>query len=488
MELTLRVSSGHRVRRPGRIVFRADDERLTPFAGLAVIGVIVRTLGLVGLIDGELARERRAAPVKVRARGVSGGELVLALAESQLVGGECFDDIEELRADEAGAGLRGSWRVPAAATARQLARRFRRCHLQAIERAIARVGGRLDRALGRDLGEPATIDLDATQLEVHGRKGGSARSRHGFVSYAPHIAFWAQRGRALTGELVGGNREKLTAAAAATLARRALAMLRAAGHTGAVTFRIDSAYYALGLLMALRTAGARFSVSVARTDAVWKLIARIPEHAWTDATGLPGAQVAEIAHAPQGWRHEPLRMIVRRTLYSAAEISANPRARRRKTIHPDQLALLADGATERVFGYSFLLTDIHDRPAAWVEHFHRHRAEIEERLKDAKLGQALRRMPSADHNANRTWMAACLLALNLTALVCDLSPAAGASGKAPADAPLRRTAKTLRRLLFCVPARVITSARQTILRLPAGYHHADTLSATYHAALSLPAP
>ena len=133
-------------------------------------------------------------------------------------------------------------------------------------RSISRdYGGRLDRALGRDAGEKATIDLDATQLEVHGRKAGAARSRHGFVSYAPHIAFWAQRGRALTGELVGGNREKLTAAAAATLARRALSILRAAGHTGAVTFRVDSAYYAVGLLEAIRTAGARFTVSVPRT-------------------------------------------------------------------------------------------------------------------------------------------------------------------------------------------------------------------------------
>jgi DDE family transposase len=482
------MNRGHRARGVGRIVFRADDERLTPYAGLAVIGAIARTLGLVGLIDGELAGERRAAPVKVRARGVSGGELVLALAESQLVGGECFDDIEDLRADRAGSRLRGARRVPAAATARQLARRFRRCHIQAVERAMARVGGRLDRALGRDLSAPATIDLDATQLEVHGRKGGAARSRHGCLAYAPHIAFWAQRGRALCGELVGGNREKLTAQAAATLARRALAMLTAAGHTGAVAFRVDSAYYAVGLLEALRRAGAAFTVSVPRTEKLWKLLAQIPDAAWTDAIDLAGAQVAEVAYTPAGWEHESLRMIVRRTLYSAAEISTNPRARRRKTIHPDQLALLADGTTDTVYGYSFIATDIHQQPAARVEHFHRHRAQIEERLKDAKLGQALRRMPSADHNANRTWMAACLLALNLTALVCDLCPAAGASGKAPADAPLRRTAKTLRRLLFCVPARISASARQTILHLPAGYRHADTLSATYHAALSLPAP
>jgi hypothetical protein len=35
---------------------------------------------------------------------------------------------------------------------------------------------------------------------------------------------------------------------------------------------------------------------------------------------------------------------------------------------------------------------------------------------------------------------------------------------------------------------LITSGRQTILRLPAGYRHADLLDATYHAALGLPAP
>ena len=104
-----------------------------------------------------------------------------------------------------------------------------------------------------------------------------------------------------------------------------------------------------------------------------------------------------------------------------------------------------------MFGYSFILTDIHWQPAVWIEHFHRHRAQIEERLKDAKLGQALRHLPSGDEHANRVWLTSALLALNLTALCCDLCPAAGASGKAPADAPLRRAAKTLRNLLFNDP-------------------------------------
>lgn len=158
MEVTRAVTIVHGDRGPGRIVFRADDAALTPFAGLVCVGELARRTGLVELVDAELASERRAVPVKRRRRGVSGGELVISLAESQLVGGACFADIEQLRADEAGAGLRAVARVPAAATALQLAKRFRRCLCQAVERGLARAGERLDRALGREAGEPVTVD------------------------------------------------------------------------------------------------------------------------------------------------------------------------------------------------------------------------------------------------------------------------------------------------------------------------------------------
>jgi hypothetical protein len=342
--------------------------------------------------------------------------------------------------------------------------------------------------LGRDVGEPVTVDLDATQVTVYGaRKEGAGRSRHGHLSYAPHVAVWAQRGRALSGELVGGNHEKLSGGECATIATRAIGLLPA-GH-GPVTMRIDSAYYAVELLERLRRERARFTVSVPRNQAMWKALGQIPEHAWTDALDMPGAQVAETTYTPAGWRHEPLRLIVRRVPFSAQKIAdGSLNARRRKTIHPDQLALALDGQVASVFGYSFILTDIYHQPTVWIEHFHRHRAQIEERLKEAKLGQALRHLPSGDVNANRVWLTAALLALNLTAFCCDLCPAAGASGKAPDDAPLRRAAQTLRRILFNIPARIVRTARRTILRLPQGFRHADTFRATLDAVYALPPP
>ncbi len=482
----MRVKSAQGDRRPGRITVRADDPTLTPYAGLAVSGELSRRLRLAELIDAELALERRARPVKRRRRGLSPGRLFVSLVESQLVGGEFFEHVEDVRADRAGAPLRAVAATPSAPTALQNSKRFRRVHVQRIERALARAGERLDRALGREPGEPVTIDLDATQVTVYGaRKQGAGRSRHGSLSYAPHVAFWAERGRALTSELVGGNREKLSGAACARIARRALSLLPA-GH-GRATFRVDSAYYAVELLNALRAARARFTVSVARSQAIWAKLAEIAEDAWQDAIEMEGAQVAETTHTPAGWEGEPLRLIVRRSPFSAAQIAAGSvTARRRKTIPPAQLALALDGELASVFGYSFILSDIPSDAAVSVEHFHRHRAQIEERLKEAKLGQALRHLPSGNEDANRVWLAAALAALNLSAFCCDLCPAARASGNAPDDAPLRRAAKTLRRLLFCVPARIVRTGRRLILRLPEGFRHAEIFTRTLDAVYALP--
>jgi hypothetical protein len=480
----LGVTAGHHARRRGRIVVGGNDRSLVRYAGLAVTGELARRLRLVELIDAELAVERRARPVKVRRRGLSPGQLVVSLAESQLVGGEFFSDLEEVRADEAGDGLRAVGRTPSAPTALQRAKDFRRVHCQRVERAAARVGEHLDRSLGRDPQEPVTVDLDATEVVVYGRrKQGAARSRRGAMSYAPHVAFWAERGRALTSELVGGNRERLTGAECARIGTRALSLLPA-GH-GPATFRIDSAYYQLELLGRLRREGARFTVSVPRNQAMWKALAEIPEDAWQDALEMPGGQVAETTYRPDGWKHEPLRLIVRRVPFTASEIAKRKGSRRLKTIHPEQLQLALEGKVASVFGYSFILTDIHWQPAVWIEHFHRYRAQIEERLKESKLGQALRHLPSGDEHANRVWLTSALLALNLTALCCDLCPAAGASGKAPANAPLRRAAKTLRNLLFNIPARIVRTGRRLILRPPAGFRHRAILQGTLDAIYAL---
>ena len=482
--------SGNSATGPGRIEFRADDRSLTRYAGLAVSGELCRTLRLVELVDAELSAAARVAPVKQRRRGISPGELAVSIAEAQLVGAECFDDLQDVRADQAGASLRAVARTPSPSRARQLAYRFKLTHIRAVERAVARCGNDLDRRLGRDASEDVTFDLDATETKVFGRKKrGTGRTRQGHLAYNSYVVTWAQRGRGLTSELKGGNQARITAVESDQMIARAERLLPA-GH-GRVTVRGDSGFYAAGLMMSLRKRGMRFTFSATRTSLMWSKLAEIDEAAWADAIDMRGAEVAEVPFTPEGWKHEQLRLIVRRVAVTAAELLAgSPKARRRKTIPPEQLQMVLDGQLDSTYAYSFIVTDIpqDEMSAAEVEHFHRHRAQIEERFKDAKLGQALRHLPSGKLAANRLWLCCALLALNITAWVCDISPAAGASGNAPQDTPLRRHAKTLRRILFCVPGRIVRTARRIIVRLPEGFPHVETFNATYHAALALPGP
>ena len=475
-------------RRGGRLLIRADDPSLTPFAGLAVSGELARSLRLVELVDAEIAAEGRVAPFKRRRRGVTPGELVVSLAESQMVGGDCFDDIEVLRADRAGTRLRAVAGVPSAPCARQLAARFARCQIQAGERALARAGEALDRQVGRDLGEPATIDLDATRITVYGPgKQGARRTRSGELAYAPHIATWAQRGRALTGELVGGNQEKLSGARGATIARRAIRLL-GAGH-GPVDFRIDSAYYQIELLArAAQGQGALHGVGAAQPGDV------------ADRGPDPRGRVERRdRHARRADRRDDLQ--ARRLDTRAAAADRAPRGvlrragRQRQRARPaaqDDPARAA-AARARRSGHHGPRVQLHpqrpSRPAAPPPG-----SSIITAI--ARRSRSASRTPSSAKRyatcRAATWpptapgCAACC-ALNLTAMTCDICPAAAISSQMPEHAPLRRHAKALRHMLFCVPARIARTARRTILHLPEGFLHADVFTATYDAALALPA-
>lgn len=320
-----------------------------------------------------------------------------------------------------------------------------------------------------------------TGVEVYGRnKPGAAVNYQGQLAYQPLICAWAQRGRLLGSELLAGN-ASTRGEEPRLLLGRVLGYLPA-GH-GPVSARFDSGFYRVDLLEDCRRRAVCFSISVPRSRAMWSALERIAADAWTAADGLEDAEVAETTYTPAGWAHEPLRLIVRRVTHQADALSDDPRARRKRTIPRDQLALGLTGEADVVYGYSFILTDLGGDPA-WVEHHHRDRAQIEERIKDTKLGVSLRRLPLSDLEANRVWLHCSTLALNLLALLNDLM----FGPEPPGHLPRRRQAKWLRRMLLCVPARVIHHARQLILRLPAWLPSAPAFQAAYAAARGLAPP
>jgi hypothetical protein len=360
--------------------------------------------------------------------------------------------------------------TPASTTAVDLAGRFGLAQLAGIEEGIGEI---VCRVMG--LAPPArqavlraggaTIDLDGTDVECYGsKKDGIAYSYKGQRAGRPHVATWAEAGVVTAADLLAGDEDPRPGAAG--LIERSVATLKAAGVTVRPKVRGDVGYFAADIAWATVEAGCDFSLGVSRNKAAWRAAAEIRQRAWRKAKRMKGAQVAVCDYAPAGWPPGTM-TVVRRVKVRAQDISTDPRARRRRTIPKDQLALALDGLVEHVYTYSFIATNLDvstPAKAVAVEAWHRMRTDIEDRIRDAKHGAALRHLPSGTRTANTVWMWGALLAVNLSAWLQELA------GLDTGDGRGRAHLGTLRHRLLMVPARLIRHAGQVTLRLPPGHH------------------
>ena len=211
-------------------------------------------------------------------------------------------------------------------------------------------------------------------MEVYGRcKQGVAYNYQGQRCGRPHVASWAEIGVALAAELLAGNEDPRPGAAG--LLRRALAALPPG--IGRIRLRADAGYFAVELAIAAHREGVGFAIGAKRIAPLWRTLAGIAERDWVEAIDMPGAQVAVADYRPAWWPSNT-QLLIRRVRLTCEQISADPRARRQRTLHPDQRALpieeLAD--TDAVYAYSFILTNLDistPAQAATVEHWYRHR-------------------------------------------------------------------------------------------------------------------
>lgn len=111
------------------------DSSLTAMSGVVAVAEMLEVLDVVGRFD------RGVGPIKQRARGASAGELLVCLAQSQLMGAEGLVGLDRQRLDVAGVELSG---VPvlASTTAAGLARRFGPEQLAGVESGVADLIGR----------------------------------------------------------------------------------------------------------------------------------------------------------------------------------------------------------------------------------------------------------------------------------------------------------------------------------------------------------
>ncbi len=403
--------------------------------------------------------------------------MVLAMAETMLGGGDFMCDLDNQRADVAGAALRAVPNIPAATTFIGVTKHFGAKVFAGIEAGFAELVGRWFAALPAERREELvasrpTIDLDPTDVEVYGRKKeGVAFNHQGQLVGRPHPAVWAEAGVVLGADL-GSGKSDPRPQAPELIARAVLALpdglLRP-------IVRTDSGLFDAKVARAALRAGADYAIAAKRNRAVWRACREVPEGPWQPAIGMD-AEVSECDYLPERWP-PATRCVVRRVRVGHDELRADPRSRRRRTVGPAQLRLLQEGEIGFVYAYSFIMTNLAG-DVCDIEAWFRMRALVEERIKDSKLGMALRHLPSGHEAVDTTWMWAALLALNCSAWLQSLAGAdTGPDGRAHG--------KRLRRELVCVAARVVRHARKLVVR-PAPEHRHGAFAAAWAALGMLP--
>ncbi len=422
-------------------------------AGGVLLTETVAAAGLDAALSAALAPWRK--PLAIH----DPGKVVLDLALTLALGGDCLADIALLRAEPGVYGPVASdptvsrtidalaADAPAALTAINTARATARAQVWAL-------AGEHAPDHGADSATPLVIDIDATLVTAHSEKESAAPTfKRGFG----HHPLWAfvDHGPAGTGEplsvlLRPGNAGSNTAADHIAIARQALAQLP--GHRPGtrpgrkVLIRPDGAGASHAVLTWLHGQRLSYSIGFGLPANTAELLKKIPAEVWTPAYDAnnqirEGAWVAELTELLDltGWP-EGMRVIARK-----------------ERPHPGAQLRITDADGLRVTAFA---TNSTRGQLADLELRHRRRARAEDRIRCAK-DTGLTNLPLHDFTQNQIWCALVALACELTAWMQMLA--------LPDTAARRWEPKRLRTRLFTVPATLARTGRRRLLHL--AEHH-----------------
>jgi hypothetical protein len=386
--------------RPALVQIAASSQQLTSHAGLMLVRELGERLGLRELLD--------EITVKKRRRGYPPSQAILALCETLIAGGDCLDDAALLRADSAQAQLRGH-AVPDPTTLGRFLVRFNLGHLFQLNRALDRLFARLNPLLAR---EQVTLDLDSTLIEHHGpsrSRQGTRGSYAGKVAWHPLLCFVAETGEWLHGKLRNGH------AAPSTGAKRFLGeCLRRLPAGLRLYLRADEGFWGKDFFAELERRAITYTVGVPLIASVKGRISEVAAADWQPSSYRDGSEVASFLWRPTTWA-KARRFVVRRDPIEQGE----------------QLSL--EG---QEWHYWALVTNDDERSADELESWHRAKANVENRIKEAKLGLGLDNLPCQRFHANWAYLLCTLLAYNLLCLAQVARPAAERARKLCEEAAL----------------------------------------------------
>src|SRR3954470_3792913 len=430
---------------------------VVPNAGSAVLLRTAQIVGLTGALQEALVSWRRPLPRH------DPGKIVLDLAVSLAIGGDCLADLAQLRAAPEVFGLVASdptvsrcidalaAHAPAALAAIAAARATARARAWSLAGTNAP-----DHAA--DASSPVIIDVDATLVGAHSEKESAAPTFKRGFGFHPLWAFLDHgpdgNGEPLSVLLRKGNAGSNTVTDHKTVIRAALAQLPGRRRPGKnVLIRIDGAGGTHELLDWLTRRRLSYSVGFSLPGdlaSIQQKLAQVPAEAWTpayDADGQvrPRARVAALTgrfHLP---RSPPgMRLIVRK-----------------ERPHPGAQLRIADVDGNRITAF---VTNTNRGQVADLKLQHRRRARPEDRIRCAK-DTGLANLPLHDFDQNQIWCALVALAADLLAWMQTLA-LTGHDAR-------RWEPKRLRLRLLSIAGRLAVTGRRRLLHLAASAPFTD---------------
>ncbi len=420
-----------------RVAF--NEERLISDAGLLITATLADRLGIEELVNESVWLDPRLPGAALP------GRKVMSLVHGMLAGADSIDDMNVLRAGSTGLVL--GHRVMAPSTLGTFLRAFTFGHVRQLDRVLDVALRRAWAAGAGPDGVPLVIDIDSFIGEVCSeQKQGASYGYTKKLGYHPIVAV-----RSDTGEVLHIRNRKGKANTQRGVARfvdELLARVRRAGHTGQVIIRADSGFENHKLMKVLHARGVEFSIGVKISPTIAKLIDAIPEADWVTIADYPETGEAQIAETTL----KGFRLIVRRTRLIGDQAELWPDWRHHAFATNRQLPMLVAD------------TD------------HRDHATVELAIRDLK-DQALCHFPSGRMNANSAWTVIAAIAHNLGRWTSQI---------AQPQLPVQ-TARTRRRQLLNIPARLTHTSRQWTLRLPARWPWQHQFTTVLNAIRALPA-
>ena len=440
-----------------------DDPNLVSAAGLVPAMRLAGSAGLHQLLGALTVSSPNAA---AKASSVVGG---------MLAGADSIDDLDLLRHGGMGRLFAG---IRAPSTLGTFLRTFTHGHVQQLDKVGAGVlAGLAARVPGLVAGgeQLAFLDVDDT-----------VRGVHGYAKQAAAFGYTGQRGLNLQlatistpsaapviarARLRSGNTASATGVA--RLLAQAIKTTRAAGVTGQVLARADSAYYGHAFVGTALRHKTWFSVTARATPTVTAAITSIGPQAWRaieypdavydqdEQRWVSDAEVAEVPFVAFTGRrkaeHVACRLVVRRV----------------KRLQP-----LASDGTEQgelfaTYRHHAFITNSTLGTVEADQH-HRGHAIVEQVIAELKDGP-LAHLPSGSYAANAAWASCAVIAFNIA--------------RATAAAASMRTARwaTVRTRIINIPARIATTGRRILVHLPSQWPWATGWELLWSTSTSPPA-